>query len=184
MNPAAAELVAAVEAAEADEVVLLPNNDNVVLTARQAAELSSRAAEVVPTTSIPAGLAALVAFDPAASADENAAEMAQAAERVVTGAVTRASRDVQLAGTDVARGEYLGLVEGKPVVGGEELDHVARAVVERLLAEPRDVLTLLAGDERPDLTALVAGLEAANPELDVELHDGGQPHYPLLVSAE
>jgi dihydroxyacetone kinase-like predicted kinase len=179
MNPAAA-----IEEAPADEVVVLPDNDNVVLTARQAAELTAKPAHVVATTSIQAGLAAVVAFDPATTAAANAAEMAAVAERVATGAVTRASREVQLNGVGVARGEYLGLVDGELVVGGVELEPVVRAVVERLLAEPRDVLTLLAGDERPDVSSLIAEIEAANPELEVEVHEGGQPHYPLLVSAE
>jgi DAK2 domain fusion protein YloV len=184
MNPPAADLVEAIERAPAPAVVVLPNNDNVVLAAEQARTLAGKAAQVVPTTSIQAGLAALVAFDPAASADENAASMAEAVAQVATGAVTRASRGVQLNGRGVAAGEYLGLLEGEPFAGGVDFEHVARAVVERLLAEPRGVLTLLAGDEKIDLAPLVAEIEAANPDLDVELHDGGQPHYPLLVSAE
>jgi uncharacterized protein len=184
MNPSAADLVVALDGAPADEVVLLPNDDNVVLTAQQARELAAKPAQVVPTRSIPAGLAALVAFDPTAPAAANAAELADAAARVATGAVTRASREVQVEGAAVAPGEYLGLVEGEPIAGGTELGPVAHAVVARLLAGGCDVLTLLAGDERPELAGLVAELEAANPQLDVELHEGGQPHYPLLISAE
>jgi dihydroxyacetone kinase-like predicted kinase len=184
MNPSAANLVAAIDAAAADAVVLLPNNDNVILAAEQAARLAAKPTEVVPTASIQAGIAALVAFDPATPAAANAAEMGAAAGRVVTGAVTRASREVRLNGRGVGRGEYLGLLEGEPVVGGPELEAVARAVVERLLAEPRDVLTLLTGDGGGGLRALAAELEAANPGLEVELHEGGQPHYLLLASAE
>jgi dihydroxyacetone kinase-like predicted kinase len=110
--------------------------------------------------------------------------MGAAAGRVVTGAVTRASREVRLNGRGVPKGEYLGLLEGEPVVGGPELEAVARTVVERLLTEPRDVLTLLTGDGGDGLGALAAELEAAYPELEVDLHEGGQPHYLLLASAE
>jgi DAK2 domain fusion protein YloV len=184
MNPAAAELVEAVEAARAPEVVLLPNNENILMTARQAAGLTAKPVHVVATTSIPAGLAALVAFEPGRSAQENAAEMAESAARVATGAVTRASRDVQLNGRSVAGGEYLGLLNDEPLTGGADFDAVARTVLERLLAGPRDVLTLLVGADAPDLTNLVRSLRAANPELEVEVHAGGQPHYPLLISAE
>jgi DAK2 domain fusion protein YloV len=184
MNPSAAELVAAIDASTAREVLVLPNNDNVVLAAEQARGLASKAAFVVPTTSIQAGLAALVAFEPAVPAEQNARQMVDAAAQVATGAVTRASRDVQLNGRGVAEGEYLGLVDGEPFVGGSEFAAVARAVVEQLLAEPRGVLTLLAGADGPDLAGLVAELETSNPELEIELHDGGQPHYALLVAAE
>ena len=184
MNPSAAELVAAIDADAAGEVVLLPNNGNVLLTAEQAAGLAAKPVELVATTSIQAGLAALVAFDPAVPARTNAPEMAAAAERVVTGAVSRASREVRLNGRGVAKGDYLGLFEGEPVVGGPDLEPIARAVVERLLAEPRDILTLLTGAGGGGLAALVDELETANPELEVELHDGGQPHYFLLASAE
>jgi uncharacterized protein len=184
MNPSAAQLVDAIEAAPAPEVVVLPNNDNVVLAAEQAAELSSKEVRVVPTESLQAGLGALVAFDPAASADENAGELAEAAARVATGAVTTASRDVQLNGRLVGSGEYLGLLDERPVVGGTDFDTVARDVVERLLTADPEVLTLLRGADAPELKELVAGLERAHPELEIELHEGGQPHYPLLISAE
>jgi DAK2 domain fusion protein YloV len=184
MNPAAAELADAIDRTTAAEVVLLPNNENVVLTAEQAAQLATKPVRVVPTTSIQAGLAALVPFDPMRTADENEAEMTKAAARVATGAVTHASRDVRLNGRAVEAGEYLGLLDGEPFTGGADFEQVARAVVERLLAEPREVLTLLTGEERHELAKLVAELEGGNPELDVEAHEGGQPHYPLLISAE
>jgi DAK2 domain fusion protein YloV len=184
MNPAASALVEAIDAAAAPGAVLLPNNENVVLAAEQARALTSKPAQVVPTTSIQAGLAALVAYEPTAAAEKNAAAMAETVAQVATGAVTRASRAVRLDGRGIERGEYLGLLEGEPFAGGPDFEQVARAVVERLLSEPRGVLTLLAGDERPDLAALVAELETEHPELEIEVHEGGQPHYPLLVSAE
>jgi dihydroxyacetone kinase-like predicted kinase len=117
-------------------------------------------------------------------AAENAGEMTESAERVATGAVTTASRDVQLNGSVVSSGEYLGLLGDEPVSGGSDFDTVARAVLERLLAEPRDVLTMLTGTEEPELADLLDELQQANPDLEVEVHEGGQPHYPLLVSAE
>jgi uncharacterized protein len=184
MNPAAAELVAAIDGVGAPEVVVLPNNDNVILAARQAAELSSKDATVVPTTSLQAGLAAVVAFDPARSAAENAAEMAEALQRVATGAVTRSSRAVQLNGRTLDAGVYLGLVDGEPVAGGDEFASVAEGVVSRLLEQPRDVLTLLAGEDHPALDDLVETLTRQNPVVEIEVHEGGQPVYPLLISAE
>jgi uncharacterized protein len=184
MNPATSELAAAVSATGAPEAVLLPNNPNVILAAEQAAELAGKPVRVVPTRSLQAGLAAMVAFDGTRTADENEAEMWETAERVATGAVTVASRDVRVNGSPVAQGSYLGLLEGEPRLGGASFDDVARAVVERLLAEPRDVLTILTGADEPQISALVAELRELHPELEIEVQDGGQPHYSLLLSAE
>jgi dihydroxyacetone kinase-like predicted kinase len=183
-NPSTAELVAAIDALEADGAIVLPNNPNVRLVAEHAAEQARLPAEVVPTESIPAGLAALVAYDGARDAAENAEEMAAAAATVATGEVTRASRDVELGGLTIRRGDWLGLAAGEPAAGGEDFVEVAVAVVARLLAEPRAVLTLLTGAEPPPLDGLVERLAAAHPGLEVEVHEGGQPHYPLLLGAE
>jgi uncharacterized protein len=184
MNPATSDLVAAIEHAAAREVVLLPNNENVILAAEQAARLSGKGVNVVPTKSLQAGLAALVAFDPGRPADANAAAMDEAAKQVATGAVTTASRAVEVDGRTFEAGAYLGLVDGEPVAGGDELGDVAEAVIGVLLAEPRDVLTLLTGQGDTGLDGLVGALQAQNPELEIEVHEGGQPLYALLISAE
>ena len=183
-NPSTAELVAAVEALEAEEAILLPNNSNVRLAAEHAAEQAERPAQVVPTESIPAGLAALVAYDGTRGAAENAEEMAAAAEGVATGEVTRASREVELNGVSIRSGDWLGLADGEPVAGGSDFAEVAYEVVTRLLDRPRSLLTLLTGAEEPPLDGLVERLASAHPQLEVEVHEGGQPHYPLLLGAE
>jgi uncharacterized protein len=184
MNPATAEIVAALERTSAPEALVLPNNANVVMSAEQAARLGEKPVLVVPTRSIQAGLAAMVAYDGQRSAEENAREMGRSAGEVASGAVTTASRDVELGGLRVREGEYLGLLDGEPVVGGAEFDEVAAAVVERLLAQPRSVLTLLTGAEEPPLDGILRAIEERHPELELEVHEGGQPHYPLLLSAE
>jgi fatty acid kinase len=181
MNPSTEALLAAIEATGAGEVVVLPDNPNVILAAEQAAGLAERPVRVVPTTSIQAGLAALVEHDPDAGSEANAAAMAAVLDDVAAGAVTVASRPVE----GVAeRGDYLGLVEREPVAGGRDLFEVAERVVEALVAEPKDVLTILTGADTPELDGLLDAVEARWPELEVHLHDGGQPHYLLLLSAE
>ena len=184
MNPSTAAIVAAIDGVPAREAIVLPNNGNVIMGAEQAAEHASKLTRVIPTRSLQAGLAALVAFDPSSGADANREPMRDAVEAVATGAVTIASRDVQMNGVSVRKGRWLGLADGEPVAGGESFDEVARAVLERLLAEPRDVLTFLTGEEPPALEGLLAELQAAHPELELDVHDGGQPHYPLLLAAE
>ncbi len=163
---------------------MLPNNGNVIMAAENASEHTEKSSRVVPTRSIQAGLAALIAFDPALGGEENAAAMADAAAAVATGAVTTASRDVQVNGVAVHKGSWLGLQDGEPVAGGETFDEVARAVADRLLAEPRGILTLLTGEEPQPVEALVAGLASAHPDVELEVHEGGQPNYALLLSAE
>jgi dihydroxyacetone kinase-like predicted kinase len=184
MNPSTADLVAAIAAASASEVVVLPNNANVIMSAEQAAEHAPKPARVVPSRSIQAGLAALVPFDPFTGADANAETMGEAIAAVATGAVTIASRDVQLNGVSLGSGTWLGLAEGEPIAGAETFDDAARAVLDRLLGEPRAVLTLLTGDGAPALDGLLAELRAEHPDLELDVHAGGQPHYPLLLAAE
>ena len=184
MNPSTAVLLAAIEGVSAPEVVLLPNNPNVVLAAEQAARVAGRPVHVVPTDSIAAGLAALVAFHGERSAEENARAMREAFAAVATGEVAVASRDASADGIAVRKSEYLALLDGGAVASGPVFEEVARTLLERLLAEPRDVVTLLRGEGAPPLNGLVDELRERHPRLELEVHEGGQPHYPLLISAE
>jgi hypothetical protein len=184
MNPSTADLVRAVQSLDAEEAVILPNNSNVVLAAEHAAANADRKVEVVASDSIPAGLAAMVAFDGSRSAVDNAAEMRTAIAAVSTGEVTRASRDVELNGIAITNGHWLGLVDGEAVAVGEDFADVAYAVVERLLREPRGLLTLLVGADQAPLEDVLERISAGHPDVEVDIQDGGQPHYPLLLSAE
>jgi DAK2 domain fusion protein YloV len=184
MNPSTADLVAAIEAAPSSEVIVLPNNGNVIMSAEAAAENSSKTVRVVPTRSLQAGLSALIAFDSTRSAKDNVAPMTEAVAAVATGAITIASRDIQLNGVSVQKGKWLGLANGEPVAGGESFDEVFHAVLAQLLAEPRGILTLLTGEDPPSLETLLSELETEHPELELDVHEGGQPNYPLLLAAE
>ena len=169
---------------DAEEAIILPNNSNILLAAEHAAANADRTVEVVPADSIPAGLAAMVAFDGSRSAAENAESMRRAVDAVKAGEVTIASRDVDMNGLAIRKGNYFGLVGEDPVAEGESFDEVAGAVVERLLAEPREVLTLLKGEDAPELDALLRRLQEEHPGVEVDVQQGGQPHYALLLSAE
>jgi uncharacterized protein len=184
MNPSTADLVHAVQSLDSEQAIILPNNGNVLLAAEHAASNAGRIVEVVPTDSIPAGLAAMVAFDGAHTASENAAEMREAIESVATGEVTKASRDVQLNGLSIREGDWLGLAGGRPIARGGDFDEVTYEVVERLLGEPRELLTLLVGQDKTPIDRLLERIAAAHPDLQVDVQEGGQPHYHLLLSAE
>ncbi len=184
MNPSTADLLEAVDAVGADEAVLLPNNKNVLMAAEQAARVAGKPVQVVPTESIPAGLAALVAFNGERSAEENAAAMGEALRQVVTGEVAVASRESTVDGVTVREGDYLALLNGDAVAASSSFDEVTRSLLDRLLAEPRDLLTVLTGEDAPPLNGVLDELAARHPDLELDLHEGGQPHYPLLLSVE
>ena len=184
MNPSVSELVTAIETQTSEGVIVLPNNSNVVGAAEQAASVVAEDVHVLPTRSLQAGLSAMVGFDPTANVDTNVSAMGDVVDEVVTGEVTVAVRDAQVDGLAIRRGQYLGLAQGEAIAGGADFDEVARAVVERLLAKPRGVLTLLTGADEPPLEALLEQLRRDHPELEVDVQAGGQPHYPLLLAAE
>jgi DAK2 domain fusion protein YloV len=184
MNPSTADIVAAIEATPATEVIVLPNNGNVILSAEQAIGLATRPARVVPSRSQQAGLAAMARYLPSNSAQENDVAMTSALSDVATGEVVRASRTVELDGIEVREGAWLGLVDEVAVASGDDFEAVAAAVVANVLDGRRELLTLLTGSEEPDLSGLLTLLSAAHPTAEVETHAGGQPHYPLLVFAE
>jgi uncharacterized protein len=184
MNPSAAEIVEAIEATPAAEVIVLPNNSNVVLTAHQAAELADRPVRVVPSRSVQAGFAAIVRYIPTNSPEQNEADMLDALASVVSGEVTVASRDAELDGVAIRKGAYLGIVEGTAITAGDDLEPVVLQVVERLVDGDRGWLGVLVGADAPAVDGLLDAIRRRHPGLEVERHEGGQPHYPLLLVAE
>ena len=184
MNPAAADILAAIEATPTEEVIVLPNNSNVVLAAEQAAALSAKTIHLVPSKSVQAGLAAMMRYVPTNSAEANVETMLDALDSVSTGEVTVASRDAELDGIRIREGAYLGLVDDVAVVCDADLGAVVREVVERVLEGDRELLSILTGEGAPALEGLVEALQRDHPDVVVDVHDGGQPHYPLLVVAE
>jgi dihydroxyacetone kinase-like predicted kinase len=188
MNPSTQELVDAIEACAAAEVVVLPNNPNVILTAEQAAAAVDRVVRVVPTRSIPAGLAAMVVFDPERDAAANALAMQEATATVRTGELTTAVRDATADGVAVRRGDYLALLDGRIVAARPAAEAALQELAEQLLDGGAEILTVLRGEDCADLgerlQSVLDGLADAHPGLDIEVHEGGQPHYPVLLSAE
>jgi uncharacterized protein len=184
MNPPISDIVAAIDATPATDVIVLPNNDNVLLAAEQAVAHATKPARVVPSRSVQAGVAAIVRYLPSTGVEENERAMLEALGEVATGELTVASRDVELDGVSVRKGAWLGLAEGAAVASGDDFDGVAEAVVDRLLTDGRSLLTLLTGAQEPSVDSLVARIEAGHPGVEIDVHRGGQPHYPLLLSAE
>ncbi len=186
MNPSAAQLLEAVEALAAEEVVVLPNNGNVILTAEQAAGMSSHHIAVVPTSSIPVGLAAMVAYDPDEDAVGNARLMGGAITDVHSAEVTRAVRDSELDGVPVRMGQAMGIVDGRLVAAADDLEEAFRGVLRAFAAADAEFVTVLtslngSGVTLEHLEELAA---SALPGAEVRFHEGGQPLYPILASSE
>jgi hypothetical protein len=178
LNPSTYDLLAAIHAIDAEQVVVLPNSANVVMAAERAAELSDKTVEVVPSRSQQAGLAAAVSLDPKRNAAENAAAMQATLHRVRTGAVAPAARDD--AQGRFREGDAIGFVEEKLIAWGRPRETL-RGVLEQL-AENAELITCLRGAEAPLDDETVQALAAG--EVEFELSDGGQPSYWWLLSAE
>jgi DAK2 domain fusion protein YloV len=186
MNPSAQDILRAVEGLPSDQVVILPNNKNVVLTAQQAVELTGKQVRVVPTTTVPQGLAAMMPYDSQAELDSLTAEMERAREGVRSGELTTATRSVEIDGVHVKEGQVIGLLDGRLVVAGDTLEQALFDLLQVGGAAEADLLTAYIGKDLPASIAeqLVGRIREAYPSLEVEVHSGGQPHYPLLLSIE
>ncbi len=185
MNPSVGDLLEAVEQAPSDNVLLLPNNKNVVGTAGEVPGLTSKNVRVIPTVSMQHGIAAMLALSPDDDIDSNAAAMNEALETIQDGAVFRATRDVSIGGVDVVEGQYTGLVDGSVRCCGEDLEAVLLETVSGN-AEKGSLVTLYRGEDvnEEQANGIAARLEETVPGIEVEAVDGGQPHYEFLVSIE
>ena len=186
MNPSTAELLAAIEAAPSEQVVVLPNNSNIVPVARQAGEHAGKTVTVVATTSVPAGLAALIGYDPDASADANAESMGDAADAVSAGEVTQAVRDTAAPAGPVAAGQWIGLDSGGISAAGDTASAAAVGLLDAMLTPAHEILTLIegAGAQAAGTAEVTAWLAEHWPDVEVERHVGGQDHYPYLFGIE
>jgi len=187
LNPSTAELLAAVEAVNAHQVVVLPNNKNIIAVAEQLDALTTKRVAVVPTRSMPEALAALVVYDPEADAVANQAEMAEAAEAVAAGEITQAVRDSASPAGPITTGDWIGIVRGDGIVAvSGSLEGAATALLDQLVEAGREIVTIVTGaDASPAHTdALMAWLGHNRPGVQVEVHRGGQPLYPYLFGVE
>jgi dihydroxyacetone kinase-like predicted kinase len=193
LNPSTAELLAAVEAVNAQQVIVLPNNKNIVPVAQQLDALSAKTVVVVATKSMPEALAALIVYDPEADAAENEREMSDAAAAVATGELTQAVRATNTDAGPVEIGDWMGIARG-PTFSGDEgivavsatLAEATTSLLEHLVGPEAEILTVVEGREAtPADTEIVhAWLAEHRPDVQVEVHRGGQPLYPYLFGVE
>ena len=188
MNPSTAELLETVQRVNADQVVVLPNNKNIIPVAEQLDALTDKTVIVVPTRSMPEALAALVAYDSDASASHNATEMTAAAASVVSGEVTRAVRDSTSGGVGpILEGDWLGLVRGDGIVAiAASVEGVAMALLDEIVGESAELVTVITGADADGYVTeqIVGWLGDHRGDIHVDVHHGGQPLYPYLFGVE
>jgi len=185
MNPSTEQLLEAVEAVPADEVVILPNNGNIIPVAEQVNEQTSKTVRVIRTKGITEGFASLLEYDPKGTAEENLEGMTAAASQVVAGEITIAVRDSGSDAGDISEGDYLGLSEGKVQVITDSLFKAATQLIGQLI-DDHELVTLIAGAEAEDAITeeIVSWIEEEHPMVEVETHFGGQPLYPYFLGIE
>ncbi|MGP9074305.1 DAK2 domain-containing protein [Geobacillus thermodenitrificans subsp. calidus] len=186
MNPSTEEIADAIRSANAETVFVLPNNKNVVMAAKQAAELSERRVIVIPSKTVPQGMAALLAFNPAQSAEQNEQSMTAALSRVKTGQVTVSVRDTTIEGIEIQKGDYMGLADDRIIVADKDKIAVTKQLLDALIDEESEIVTILYGEDATEVEVetIVAYLETEHDEVEVEIHNGQQPLYPFVISVE
>ena len=186
MNPSTEDFVKAVEELNARNIIILPNNKNILMAAQSAAEVIDQPAAVVETKTIPQGLTSLLAFDESKSIEENHDRMAAAIEDVVSGSVTTAVRDTTIDGLEIHENDNLGMVDGKIVVSNPDMMETLEETFTHMLDEDSEIVTIYVGEDGSEELAneLAQVLAEKYEDVEVEIHQGGQPVYPYLFSVE
>ena len=186
MNPSVNEILSAINRVNADNVIVLPNNKNIVLAAQKAQELAERHCVVLPTENVAAGIAAAIAFDPQADIDANVSQMTEAFQSVKCAQVTSSVRNAKMDGLSLSKGDIIGLTEKKILVKGSDLNAVTVDLVKKLQMDEMDVLNVYAGEGVTDETVadLAEKLGEAYPDLEVIPYRGEQPHSFYILAAE
>jgi DAK2 domain fusion protein YloV len=186
MNPSIQELLEAIESVPGDEVIILPNNSNVIMAAEQARQIADKKVYVIPSKTVPQGISALLSVMHNQDVAANAAQMERSLHDVKTGEVTIAVRNARFDGIEVSKGEPIGLLDGRLAVKGESTEEVVLKLLEKMDAEEGEILTIYCGENVPRerAEALSEIVQEKYPDLEVELVRGGQPHYHYIFSVE
>ncbi|MFF2752525.1 DAK2 domain-containing protein [Psychrobacillus sp. NPDC058041] len=186
MNPSTEDIVKAIEAVGAERVLILPNNKNIIMAAEQAAEVLGIEAAVVPTKTLPQGMAAILAFNAQATVEENKKNMTAAYAHVKTGQVTFAVRDTSIDGVEIKKDDFMALAEGKIILSTPSREEAATKLAQSLIDENAEIVTIIYGEDVSDEEAsnFAAFIEEQFEDAEIELYNGKQPLYPYILSVE
>jgi DAK2 domain fusion protein YloV len=187
MNPSTEDIVKAVKQVNAKKVFILPNNKNIIMAAKQAADVAEdEDIYVIPSKTVPQGLSALLAFNPVGEVAANEAAMVEALQHVKSGQITFAVRDTQIDGLEIEKDDFMGIAEGKIVVKNKNKLKVAEDLLSHMVDEDSEILTILSGEDvtEEEVNTVAAFAEENFPDVEVEIHNGGQPLYSFIFSIE
>ncbi|MCW8486468.1 DAK2 domain-containing protein [Streptococcus macedonicus] len=186
MNPSTEDIVKAINAVNAKNVIILPNNKNIFMAAQSAAEVSEVPTAVVETRTVPQGFTSLLAFNPAQSLEENVEAMTASLSDVISGSVTLAVRDTSIDGLEIHKDDNLGMVDGKIVVSNPDMTTTLKETFAKMIDVNSEIITIYVGEEgNQELAEEISEyLESIYEDVEVEIHDGKQPVYPYLMSVE
>lgn len=186
MNPSTEDIVKAIKEVNAKKVIILPNNKNIIMAAQQAAEVTDEEAVVVPSKTVPQGMAALLAFNPGTDLAQNEVGMTDALQHVKTGQITFAVRDTSIDGLEIEKDDFMGIADGKIVVKNKDRVQSAKGLLDQMIDEDSEILTILKGEgaAEEEVDALISYVEEKYEDVEVEVHDGKQPLYSFIFSIE
>ncbi|MFY1048793.1 DAK2 domain-containing protein [Apilactobacillus sp. 1-1-2] len=186
MNPSTQDILDAINNSNAKKAIILPNNGNIFMAAQQAADVAEIPVEIVHAKTIQQGLTTMLSFNPDASLDYNVSEMEDMLDTVVSGDVTNAVRDTEIDGVKIKKDDYMGIIDGKIKVVKDDLNETTIDMIKEMLDEDSEVVTIIYGEGMTQNQAdeLAEQVEAIDDDLEVEVHPGGQPVYPYLISVE
>lgn len=186
MNPSTEDFVKAIDGLSAEHIFIFPNNSNIILAAEQAAQLTERPVTIIPTKTIPQGIAAVLAFKEDETPERNKEWMVSAASMVISGQVTKAVRDTSIDGVEITEGHYIGLKEKSIVTSEAELLAACQALLASMLEDEGDIVTILTGEgSTEDTTSAICEWISENySDLEIDLQNGGQPLYPYVFAVE
>lgn len=186
MNPSTQDIVEAIEKSNAQRVLVLPNNGNIVMAAKQAQQLVKVPTAIIPSKSIAQGMTALLSFDMTADLEQNQENMTAALETVKSGQITTAIRDSEIGPLKITKGDLIGLVDGDIVVSGQDVVQVSQDLVAKMVDSDSEVVTILVGADGNESQAqqISEQIAATFPDLETEIHAGDQPIYPYLIAVE
>lgn len=186
MNPSTNDIVDAINAANAKRALILPNNGNIIMAAKQAAGLVDIPVAIVPSKTISQGMTAILSFNPDADLDENEANMEDSLDTVKSGQITQAIRDTSIDGLEITKGHYMGIVDGKIQVDNADIVVATEQMLDKMIDEDSEVITIIIGQDgnQKDAQAVSDYLDEKYEDLETEIHQGDQPVYPYLVAVE
>lgn len=186
MNPSTEDIVKAIKNVHAKKVIILPNNKNIVMAAQQAAEVSEEQVVVIPSKTVPQGMSALLAFNPGVELEENEKAMMEAMKHVKTGQITFAVRDTNIDGLEIEKDDFMGIADGKIVIKSKDKVKAAKELLNHMLDEETEILTILTGEDakEEEVAKLVEYIESKYKDIEIEVHDGGQPLYSFIFAIE